>query len=393
MIAPLNVLLATGKRFALIALLALPLMAGWAMAQEVVVHIGHAGPLTGPLAHDGKDNENGVRLAIDEANAEGVRLGGKKITFLLVSEDDQADPRKSTIVAQKLADAQVKGVIGHLNSGAAIPASRIYHDGGIPYISPGATNPLLTHQGFKNVFRVTADDVQQGRVLADYAVKRLAARSIAVVDDRSAYGQGLADEFEKAARAAGARIVAREFTGMDKTDFTAILTSIKRHSPDLIFYAGNDVQSGPMVRQMKQLGLRARFLTGDGSRTPEFLNLAGEAADGVIASQPGLPLERMPGGPAFAEKYKAKYGMEFQLWAPYAYDATRTIVAAMKKADSADPAKYLPALASASYRGVTGTISFDENGDLKNGGITVYQVKSGKWQVVDTFGGAAPRGN
>ena len=345
-----KVRLVDSKRFGLAALLGLVLMTSL-RAEETAIEIGHAGPLTGPLAHGGKDNENGVRLALDEANAEGIRLGGRKVTFVLLSEDDQADPRQSTIVAQKLVDAQVKGVVGHLNSGAAIPASKIYNDNGIPYISPGATNPLLTHQGFKNVFRVTANDAEQGKVLGHYAVKRLAARSIAIIDDRSAYGQGLADEFEKSAKGAGGKIVAREYTGMDRTDFTAILTSIKRHAPDLIFYAGNDVQSGPMMRQLERLGIRAKFLTGDGSRTPVFLKLAGESAEGVLASQPGLPLEKMPGGMAFAEKYRAKFNMEIHLWAPYAYDAAHAMVAAMKKADSADPAKYLPHLHASPIRG------------------------------------------
>lgn len=377
------------RRSGVAALLALAFMASWVRAEETIIRIGHAGPLTGPLALAGKDNENGVRLALDEANAEGIKLGGRRVTFVLVSEDDQADPRQSTVVAQKLVDAQVKGVIAHLNSGAAIPASKIYHDSGIPYISPGATNPVLTHQGFKNVFRVTANDAQQGKVLGEYAVKNLAARSIAVIDDRSAYGQGLADEFEKSAKDAGAKVVAREYTGMDRTDFTAILTSVKRRAPDLIFYAGNDVQSGPMMRQLWQLGIRARFLTGDGSRTPQFLQLAGEAAEGVVASQPGLPLEKMPGGKAFAEKYTAKFNMEIQLYAAYAYDAARAMLAAMKQADSSDPVKYLPTLTRLSYPGVTGTIAFDEKGDIRGGSITLYQVQAGRWQVLETVGGAA----
>lgn len=374
----------------ILTLLALGGLASWANADDVRIAIGHAGPLTGPAAHAGKDNENGVRMALDDANAEGIRLAGRKVTFVLLSEDDQADPRQATIVAQKLADAQVRGVIAHLNSGAAIPASRIYHDYGIPYISPGATNPLLTQQGFRNVFRVTANDTQQGKALGEYAAEQLAARRVAIVDDRSAYGQGLADEFEKSARSAGAMIVAREFTGMDKTDFTAILTSIKRRTPDLVFYAGGDIQSGPMVRQMRQLGISAQFLSGDGSRTPEFLKLAGEAAEGAVASQPGLPLEKMPGGQAFAEKYRARFNMDIQLWAPYAYDATRAMVAAMQQADSADPARYLSALARLSHQGVTGTIAFDANGDLKDGGITLYRVRAGGWEAIQTFGTAKP---
>ncbi|HTT40342.1 MAG TPA: branched-chain amino acid ABC transporter substrate-binding protein [Burkholderiales bacterium] len=355
--------------------------------KEEAVKIGHAGPLTGPIAHLGKDNENGVRLALDEANTAGTMIGGKKVTFEMQSEDDQADPKQGTIVAQKLVDAKVVGVVGHLNSGTTIPASKIYSDAGIPQISPSATAVTYTHQGFKTAFRVMANDAQQGKVLGEYAVGKLGAKTIAIIDDRSAYGQGLADEFEKAAKAAGAQIVTREFTGTDKTDFNAILTSIKGKGPDLIFYGGMDSQSGPMMKQIKNLGLASKFLTGDGGQTVEFIKLAGDAGEGAYASSPGVPLDQMPGGKAFAEKYKSKFNLEIQLYAPYAYDAASVMLAAMKKADSTDPAKYLPALASIAFQGVTGNISFDENGDIKGGSISLYQVKDGKWKYLETVGG------
>ena len=237
------------------------------------------------------------------------------------SEDDQADPKQGTIVAQKLVDAKVAGVVGHLNSGTTIPASKIYHDAGIAQISPSATNVTYTHQGFKTAFRVMANDAQQGKVLGDYAVTKLGAKNVAIIDDRSAYGQGLADEFEKAAKAAGATIVTREFTGTDKTDFNAILTSIKGKNPDLIFYGGMDSQAGPMMKQIKNLGLTSKFLAGDGVQTAEFLKLAGDAGEGAFASSPGVPLDKMPGGKAFADKYKAKFNIDIQLYAPYAYDS------------------------------------------------------------------------
>jgi branched-chain amino acid transport system substrate-binding protein len=355
--------------------------------KDETIKIGHAGPLTGPVAHLGKDNENGVRLALDEANAAGLSIGGKKVSFSMQSEDDQADPKQGTIVAQKLVDAKVVGVVGHLNSGTTIPASKIYHDAGIAQVSPSATNVTYTHQGFKTAFRVMANDAQQGKVLGDYAVTKLGAKTVAIIDDRSAYGQGLADEFEKAAKGAGAQIVTREFTGTDKTDFNAILTSIKGKNPDLIFYGGMDSQSGPMMKQIKNLGLTSKFLTGDGGQTAEFVKLAGEAGEGAYASSPGVPLEKMPGGKGFAEKYKAKFNIEIQLYAPYAYDSMNVLLEAMKKADSSDPAKYLPALAGITYQGVTGNIAFDENGDIKGGSISLYQVKGGKWEYLETVGG------
>ena len=353
-----------------------------------IVKIGQVSPLTGPQAHLGKDNDNGARLAIEEANATGVTIGGVKVKFELVSEDDQADPKTGTIVAQKLVDAKVAGVIGHLNSGTTIPASKIYHDAGIPQVSPSATNPKYTHQGYKGAFRVMANDVQQGRVLGEYAVGKLGARKVAIIDDRTAYGQGLADEFEKAAKATGAAIVAREYTSDKATDFHAILTNVKARQPDLVFYGGMDAQAGPMVAQMRALAVKSKFLGGDGAQSTEFIKLAGKAAEGVFASSPGLPLDKMPGGKGFSERFGAKYG-QIQIYAPYAYDATMTLLEAMQKANSTDPAKYLPELARTSRQGITGPIAFDENGDLKSGPITLYVVKQGKWETLETVGGGA----
>ena len=358
-------------------------------AQVEIVRIGSVAPLTGPQAHLGKDNENGTRMAIDDANAKGVEIGGKKVRLELISEDDGADPKTATIVAQKLVDQGVKGIIGHLNSGTTIPASRIYHDAGIVQISPSATNPKYTEQGFKSAFRVMTNDVQQGRVLGEYAVKQLGARKIAIIDDRSAYGQGLADEFEKAAKAAGAEIVGREFTTDKSTDFMAILTAVKGKRPDLLFYGGMDAQGGPMIKQFKTLGLGAKFLMGDGGSTPEFVKLAGGAAEGAYSSLPGVPLDKMPGGKAFADRFTAKYG-QIQLYAPYCYDAVNVMIAAMQKAGSAEPAKYLPELAKISHDGVTAKVSFDEKGDITGGAVTLYQVRNGKWEVLETITAAAP---
>ena len=354
----------------------------------VVIKIGQVSPLTGPQAHLGKDNDNGARLAIGELNAKGMTIGGAKVKFELMSEDDQADPKTGTIVAQKLADARVAGVIGHLNSGTTIPASKIYNDAGIPQISPSATNPKYTLQGYKGAFRVMANDVQQGKVLGEYAVGKLGAKKIAIIDDRTAYGQGLADEFEKAAKASGAAIVAREYTTDKATDFRSILTNVKGKQPDLLFYGGMDAQAGPMVAQMKALAVKAKFLAGDGAQSPEFIKLAGAAADGVVASSPGVPLDKMPGGTGFTERFNAQYG-QIQIYAPYAYDAVMTLVEAMQKADSTQPAIYLPELARISRQGVTGPIAFDEKGDLRSGPITLYVVKGGKWDTLETVGGGA----
>lgn len=354
---------------------------------EVTVKIGHVAPLTGPQAHLGKDNENAARMAIDEINAKAIEIGGAKVKFELVAEDDQADPKQGTIVAQKLVDAKVAGVVGHLNSGTTIPASKIYFDAGIPQISPSATNPKYTQQGFATAFRVMANDVQQGKVLGEYAAKQLAAKTVAIIDDRTAYGQGLADEFEKSAVAAGAKVATREFTNDKATDFAAILTKIKSKKVDLIFFGGMDAQGGPLVKQMKSLGLKSKFLTGDGSFTPEFIKLAGPASEGQYASLPGVPLDQMPGGKAFGDAFTAKYG-PIQLYAPYVYDAVMVMADSMKRANSVDADKYLPEIGKTDYQGVSAKIQFDDKGDLKGGAISLYQVKDGKWEYRETIGGA-----
>ena len=355
----------------------------------LTIKLGHAAPLTGPQAHLGKDNENGAVLAIEDANAMNLKIGGRAVSFELIKEDDQADPKQGTLVAQKFVDAKVNAVIGHLNSGTTIPASKIYFDAGIPEVSPSATNPTYTHQGFKTAFRVMANDEQQGKVLGEYAAHNLKAKSVAVIDDKTAYGEGVAAEFKKAAIAGGVKIVAEEHTDDKAIDFAAILTKIKGKRPDLIFYGGMDAQAGPLAAQMKKLGLKSKYLMADGGCTVEFHKLAGAAADGAYCSLPGVPLDKMPGGPAFRDKYMKKFNAEIQLYGPYVYDAVMTVVEAIKRADSAEPANILAELPKTSYQGVTAAISFDENGDVKDGAITLYSAKDGKWEPLETIGGVA----
>jgi branched-chain amino acid transport system substrate-binding protein len=351
------------------------------------VKIGASSPLTGPQAHLGKDNENGTRLAIDDANSQSIMIGGHKVHFEMISEDDAADPKTGTFVAQKFVDQKVNGVIGHLNSGTTIPASRIYSEAGIPQISPSATNPKYTHQGFKTAFRVMPNDTQQGSEVGRFVAGKLGAKTVAVVDDSSQYGQGLATQFEEAAKAAGVTIVTHEHTDDKATDFQAILTNIKAKNPDLVYYGGMDAQGGPMMKQLKALGLQSRFMTGDGGCTTEFLHLSGKEGEGAYCSLPGLPLEKMPKGADFKSRFNAKYG-DIQSYAPYCYDAVMVLIAAMKKADSVDPAKYGPLLAQTEVDGVTSHIAFDEFGDLRGGVITVYQNQGGKWVPQETLGGA-----
>lgn len=360
---------------------AIAAVASMAAAQETVVKIGHVGPVSGAQAHYGKDNENGVRMAIEEINAAGTTIGGKKIKFEIQAEDDAADPKQGTAAAQKLCDAKVAGVVGHLNSGTTIPASKVYNDCGIPHVTGAATNPNLTKPGYKTTYRIIANDNALGAGLAFYAADALKLKKVAIIDDRTAYGQGVAEVFKKTAQQKGMTIVDEQFTTDKATDFMAILTAIKAKGPDAIFYGGMDPQAGPMLRQMEQLGMaNVKYFGGDGICTSEIAKLAAGAKTlgNVVCAEGGASLAKMPGGTAWKAKYDKKYPGQFQVYSPYTYDATFLLVDAMKRANSTDPKVYTPELIKSNFKGVTTTIQFEPNGELKNPAITLYVYKDGK---------------
>ncbi len=368
-------------KFKLTAVAALAAITGLAMAQDQVVKIGHVAPMSGSQAHFGKDNENGARMAIDDLNAKGVVINGKKIKFELLAEDDAGDPKQGTAVAQKLCDSKVAGVVGHLNSGTTIPASKVYHDCGIPMITGAATNPTLTKPGYNTTYRIIANDNALGAGLAFYAADALKLKTVAIVDDRTAYGQGVAEVFKKTALSKGMTVVDEQFTTDKATDFMAILTAIKSKKPDAIFYGGMDPQGGPMLRQMEQLGMSTtKFFGGDGICTSEIARLAAGAKtiDNVVCAEGGASLSKMPGGEAWKKRYDAKYPGQFQIYAPYTYDATFVLVDAMQRANSTDPKVYIPELLKANVKGVTTTIAFEPTGELRNPAITLYVYKGGK---------------
>jgi branched-chain amino acid transport system substrate-binding protein len=350
-------------------------------ADQLVVKIGHVGATSGAVAHLGKDNENGARLAIEELNAAGIKIGDKTAKFELLAEDDAADPKQGTAAAQKLVDAKVNGVVGHLTSGTTVPASQIYNDAGIPQITPSSTNPKYTRQGFAGAFRLVADDTQQGGSLGRYSVEVLKAQTVAVIDDRTAYGQGLADEFEKAAAAAGAKVVGHEFTNDKATDFNAILTTLKAKKPDVIFFGGMDAVGGPMLRQMKQLGVKSKLVGGDGLCTAEMIKLSAEALGNeqvFCVEAGGVDGDEVVANDKFRADFKAKYNVDVQAYAGYAYDGVKLLAMAMQTAGSAEPAKYLPALKAIKYKGASGNVEFDDKGDRKNAALTLYTFKAGE---------------
>lgn len=382
-IAAVVALAACGKKEEAPAAKAAPAKA--AEPAVVVIKIGHVAPLTGGIAHLGKDNENGARMAIEEINAAGgLKIGDTTYKFDLVPEDDKADPKEGTIAAQKIVDSGAVAVVGHLNSGTSIPASKIYADANVAQISPSATNPKLTEQGFKTTFRVVANDNQQGGVLANYAADQLKAKTIAIIDDRTAYGQGLADVVEKVAKEKGVKVVAREFTNDKATDFNAILTKVRGSKPDVVMYGGMDATAGPMAKQMKQLGIKSTLLAGDGVCSPEFIKLAGDAAGILHCSMAGEAVEKMPKGADFVANFKKRFNADVQVYSPYSYDAVYVIADAIKRAGKTDRASITAAMPATNYPGLTGQIAFDEKGDIKGGAISMFKVVDGKMQYVST---------
>jgi len=350
--------------------------AAHADAQQVVI-IGHSAPLTGPQAPNGKDNENGARLAIDELNGEHLTIAGKAVTFRLDSQDDQADPKVGVQVAQNLVDHGVIAVIGPYNSGVAIPASRVYSNANVPML-PVASNPALTQQGFRNIFRIGASDEQLGGTMGEFAAKTLKAHTAAVIDDRTAYGQGVAQQFIATAKANGIRIVDREFTNSQASDFLGILTTIKAKNPDVIFFGGYAAQGAPMAKQMIQRGLRAKLLGGDGICSADMGKVAGDAASIVYCAQGGVSLDRTPQGRAFLKQYHDTYHTDTQVYAVNYYDGVKLLADAMMKAGTTtDKAKLIAQLAKEHYKGVAGTYSFDAHGNLQGAPTTVYVIRHG----------------
>jgi branched-chain amino acid transport system substrate-binding protein len=320
-------------------------------------------------------------MAIEDLNGQNITIGGKKVRFEIQAEDDAADPKQGTAAAQKLCDAKVNGVVGHLNSGTTIPASKVYNDCGIPHVTGAATNPNLTKPGYKTTYRIIANDNALGAGLALYAADGLKLKKVAIVDDRTAYGQGVAEVFKRTAQQKGMQIVDEQFTTDKATDFMSILTAIKSKSPDAIFFGGMHPQAAPMLRQMEQLGMtNVKYFGGDGICTQAIIDLVqgAKTLDNVICAEGGASLEKMPGGKAWKDRYDKKYPKEFQVYSPYTYDATFVLVDAMKRANSVDPKVYTAKLPETNYKGVTANIAFEPNGELKNPAMTLYVYKDKK---------------
>lgn len=347
------------------------------------VKIGFAAPLTGDNAVYGEGMKRAVELAIDEANAsEEAKAQG--ITFEIKAEDDAADPKQAVNVANALvADSDVVALVGHFNSGCSIPASPVYNDADLAMVTV-SSNPQLTAQGYDVVNRIVAKDDAQGGFAGELAM-HLGYEDVAVIDDGTQYGQGLATEFKKAFTAAGGTVVSEDRIQAKDVDFSALVTKLKKEGPTAVYYAGAHTEGALLTKQMKEAGLDVPLIGGDMLYTPEFIKIAGvDNTEGDIATALGLPLEQQPKGAEFLESYRAAFNKDPEAYDSYAYDAANVIIAAVLSAGT-DRATVAEAIRAGTIDGVTGTIAFDENGDNKQQIISAYRVEDGEWtQIQET---------
>jgi branched-chain amino acid transport system substrate-binding protein len=359
-------------------------------AAPKTIKIGVGAPLTAGAVAMGQGMKRATDLAVSQANASAdVKAAG--ITFEVVAGDDQGDPKTGVTVANTFAsDPALVGVMGHLNSGVSIPASKVYADKKIVMISPASTNPALTQQGLKNVFRVCTTDAVQGPAGADFAFKTLGYKSAFVVDDSTPYGTGLAAAFATQFKADGGTIVGTEKTSDKDTDFTALSTKIAGAKPDVLYYGGIYNAGALLSKQVHAAGLTGPLLGGDGLYAPDYIKLGGKTTEGDLCTSVGLPTDQMPKGQDFIAAYKAAYpNDEMQAYDAYSFDAANTIINAVVSVAKAQGAAavtspagrdaIIAAVAATDTQGVTGTIKFDANGDTLNKTITLYVVKSGAW--------------
>ncbi|MFL9879288.1 branched-chain amino acid ABC transporter substrate-binding protein [Herbaspirillum rhizosphaerae] len=351
-----------------------------------VVQIGFAGPLSGSSARIGKSQMHAAELALAEANARGATIGGEPVIFKLLPQDDRGDPNTAALVATYLVKSGVVAVIGHWHTGASMQAASIYNTAGIPQIAPGSSGHQYTQNGYATSFRIIGHDDDGGRFASVYALQNLKARRIAVIHDETTFGTMLAAQFIRGVQDKGGEIVTQQLISSKTSDFNAALMESGKKSADLIFFGGLGPQAAALVLSMRRMSITAPLLAADGIVSPLFLQLTGTGGNGTFGLAPGQPQEKMTGWKKFQEKFNATYDDPIEAFAPFAYDAANMIVAAIQQTNSQQPARINAALHSMKYKGLTGTIAFDAEGNLNNPAFTIYQVQSGKWTAVQAYG-------
>ena len=354
-------------------------LAGSASAQ---VKFGVGGPITGPNAATGAQMKNGTQQAADDINAAGGILG-KKISVDF--GDDVSDPKQGVSVANNFVGDGVKFVIGHYNSGVTIPASEVYHENGILEITPASTNPTVTERGLWNIFRTCGRDDQQGRVAGAYILKHYKGKKIAFVNDKTTYGKGLADETLKTIKAGGMKEVLNEGINTGEKDYSALISKIKQSGADLVYFGGLYTEAGLIVRQMRDQGVKAPLMGGDGITSDEFATVGGPGVVGSLMTYGPDPRNR-PEAKAVVAKFRAK-GFEPESYTLYSYAGVQIIAQAATAAKSLDPKKAAEKMHSGmNFKTVIGNIAYDKKGDITRLDYVVYIWKkdaSGKITYVE----------
>lgn len=346
---------------------------------EATLAIGFAGPLSGPSLGVGRSMRNGVQLALDEANRRGVVIGGTRYRLKLISQDDRADPGTAQYVARYLVSQHVIGVVGHWTSGTSLAAAPVYHAAGVIQVTPSAMSRTLTALSYPRIFRTIPNNESLGRWSARYAVDKLGVGSVVTIDDRTPFGQGLAEQFAREVQAQGGKVLAR-YNVSDKTsDFNAPLLQARSLKPDLIFFGGLDWQAGVLAKSIRRLKLEARLMTSPGTLGLPFLMRAGPDANGALVLEPGPPQDKMPGWRHFRQRYIDAFDSEIDLYAVFAYEAAQSIILGLRHAGSTDPDMIARAMHRLRFEGVSGPVAFNEEGDLLNPTFTLYEVQDQRW--------------
>ncbi|WP_119255030.1 branched-chain amino acid ABC transporter substrate-binding protein [Shinella zoogloeoides] len=349
------------------------LSCGLAHAAHADIVVGVAGPITGPNAVFGLQLQKGAEQAAADINAAGG-IDGEQIKIVL--GDDASDAKQGVSVANKFVADGVQYVIGHYNSGVSIPASEVYAENGMLNITPASTNPVYTERGLWNTFRANGRDDQQGEIAAKYILENFKDGKIAIVHDKQPYGQGLAEETKKALNAAGITEVLLEGITPGEKDYSALISKMKAAGTTFIYYGGYHTEAGLIKRQMKDLGLDAKMMAGDGVNSNELASIAGDAVDGILMTFASDP-RKNPAGKEIVDKFRAA-GFEPEGYTLYSYASLQVIAQAIGKSKSKDSATLAEFIkANGPFSTVIGDLGFDAKGDLTRPEFVIYEWKKG----------------
>ncbi|MBP0598431.1 branched-chain amino acid ABC transporter substrate-binding protein [Herbaspirillum sp. LeCh32-8] len=351
-------------------------------ADEIVATIGYAGPLKEHLA--GK-SASAAQLAVEEANREGLRVGGRKVVFSLLLQDDKANPRTAEFVAKYLGQSEVIAVVGHWTSANSISAAPIYDRAGVAQVTPFAWSKLFTAPGYRGAFQMVGNDENGLAATTNYLVKTMKMTSFYVIDDGGLLGSSLGDTFIARVTALGAQVLGRQRVSPNTSDFNAALMAARSLNPDVIFFSGRPVQSDVVARSMVRLRLSSKlFLTGS-ITSDDFLTKAGDVQDMLLAIKTRMPAANSQPLQQLQARYQARFGEPMEPLSIYAYDSVKVIIEAVRKSGSLERGKIIDALHATHYNGVSGPIAFGADGTLLKPTYSLYQSRQQKWVLLHDF--------